>query len=322
MNETVSIIVPVYGAEATLRRCVESLVNGTCKDLEILLIEDCSRDGSWELCQQLARQYPCVRAFRNSRNSGPSVTRNRGLQEMTGKYLMFVDSDDWVEPDFVETFVTLYGQHQPDLLVCGFRIHDEFLGRELDYCMGKDLPEVSADALKPSLPELYHQELLQPIWNKFFLADIVRKNGLAFDPAISIGEDFRFLLSYMEKLPGDKLIRINRPLYHYIRCNKDSLMSHVYTESFDEALKNMDRLYRFMGLEDTERQQRLEEDRQKRLTGRVYLIMHSGGLTMKEKKQRILEADPVNGKQLYRQARIMLLKERAAILLRKIGLKR
>ena len=160
MEDTVSIIIPVYRAENTIIRCVESLVQGTYPNIEIILIEDCSPDQSWSACLALRDKYPCVKAFRNNENCGVSATRNRGLQEMTGKYLMFVDSDDWVEPDFVASFVEAYQKYQPDLIVSGYINHDEVQNAATDYFGWKEAEETAEKKLKDALLPLYHGRLL------------------------------------------------------------------------------------------------------------------------------------------------------------------
>ena len=96
MKDVISVIVPVYNAEKTLRRCVESIVYGSYRNVEVILIEDHSTDESWALCQTLSQEFDNVRALRNDRNRGVSHTRNRGLEVATGDYIMFCDSDDWV----------------------------------------------------------------------------------------------------------------------------------------------------------------------------------------------------------------------------------
>ena len=95
-----SVIVPVYNAASTLERCVESILNSQRKDLQIILIEDRSKDNSWQICCTLAEKYSCITALQNDRNRGVSYTRNRGLDAAIGEYLLFVDSDDWVEPEW------------------------------------------------------------------------------------------------------------------------------------------------------------------------------------------------------------------------------
>lgn len=322
MKEKVSVIIPVYRAEDTIARCVESLVEGTYSNLEVLLIDDCSPDHSWTTCLALQKKYPCVKVFHNEENSGVSATRNKGLQEMTGKYLMFVDSDDWVEPNFISTFVEMYEKYSPDLIVSGYMNHDEVQNAAIDYFGWNDTEEISVKSLKSELLFLYKGRLLQQIWNKFFLVDIVRKNELCFDTSIHMGEDFRFLLSYLECVSGDKLVQINKSLYHYIRCSGNSLMSQFGKEKIDEPLHNLERLYRLIGMNTDEIKQRLEQDHIEQIELWGYLIMHNMGMCLKEKKKIIMSLDAEKGKDLYRKNRMIYHKERLLVLAKRLGIHR
>lgn len=319
MKPKVSVVIPVYRAEDTIVRCVESLVHGTYSDLEVLLIDDCSPDQSWAVCLELQKKYPCVKAFHNEKNSGVSAARNKGLREMTGKYLMFVDSDDWVEPDFVSTFVETYEKYLPDLIVSGYMNHDEVQNAAIDYFGWNDAEGIAMKSLKAELLSLYNGRLLQQIWNKFFLADIIHKNELCFDTSIHMGEDFRFLLSYLECVSGDKLVRVNKPLYHYIRCSSNSLMSQFGREKLDEPLYNLERLYQLLGMDAEEIKQRLEQDHIEQIELWAYLIMHNMGMRLKEKKQMIMSLDAKKGTELYRKNRMTYHKERVLVLAKRLG---
>lgn len=320
MENKVSIIIPVYCAENTIVRCVESLIQGTYSDIEIILIEDCSSDNSWKVCLKLRDQYPCIKVYQNSKNSGPSATRNRGLQEMTGKYLMFVDSDDWVEPDYVSSFVEAYQKYRPGMIVSGYINHDEVQNAATNYFGWENTDQITVKSLKSELLPLYHGRLLQQIWNKLFLTEVVRENHLLFDTKIQMGEDFRFLLSYLEHVSGNKLVQINRPLYHYIRCSGKSLMSQFGREKMDETLNTLERLYTLVGMSEEKKRKQLMEDREAQISLWAYLIMHNMGMRSKEKKQMILALDAQQGQKLYRKNRILYYKERVMVLFKRTGL--
>ena len=123
----------MYNAQQTLCKCVESIVLGQERDLEIILVEDCSRDDSWELCKRLKNTYPQVRAVQNARNSGPSFTRNSGLDEATGEYVLFVDSDDWVSAAYAKRLLDVQALHKDRLVVCGYVFLDYISGRRCTY---------------------------------------------------------------------------------------------------------------------------------------------------------------------------------------------
>ena len=101
MTEKITVIVPVYNVENYLNKCLDSLINQTYKNLEIIVINDGSTDNSGEICQEYAQKDNRI-IYIEQENGGLSDARNTGLERMTGSYVTFVDSDDWVEPDYVE----------------------------------------------------------------------------------------------------------------------------------------------------------------------------------------------------------------------------
>lgn len=320
MAETVSVIIPVYRAEKTLERCVDSLATGYYQDLEIILVEDGSPDNSWKVCLQLQEKYGCVKVFRNAKNCGVSVTRNHGLCKITGDYLMFVDSDDWVEPDYVSSFMEVWHQHHPALIVCGYMNHDEAVNAKTDF-IGWGTQEILAfKSLREEMLPMYHGRLLSSLCNKLLYVPIIKENLLAFDESIQMGEDLRFLTSYLKYVPGDTVAQINRGLYHYDRCGETSLMSRFGRESIEEPLKDLDSLYRLLNISEEERAQRLVADRKNQIKLRAYIIFHNVDMDWKEKKQLILDMDPENGKQLYKDNQILYIKEQVQAILRRIGL--
>lgn len=320
MNELVSVIVPVYRAAGTLRRCVDSLARGNYKNLEIVLVEDGSPDDSWNVCLELQEHYPCVKAFRNESNCGVSVTRNHGLSRISGDFLMFVDSDDWVEPDYVSSFMEIWHAHRPALIVCGYMNHDEAVNAKTDFIGWDDQDALVFKSLREELLPMYHRRLLSSLCNKLLYVPIIREQGLRFDTSIQMGEDLRFLTSYLRYVPGDRVAQINRGLYHYDRCGETSLMSRFGRESMEEPLKDLDRLYMLLGMDGQTRAARLAEDRQALVKLRAYIIFHNVDMPRTEKKQLILAMDPENGRKLYRDNRTLYLKEQILALLRRLGL--
>lgn len=309
---TFSVIIPVYKAAHTIERCVESLVASGGEDLQIILVEDCSPDNSWQVCQQLGRKYTNVVCHRNDRNRGVSYTRNRGLELAEGKYLLFTDSDDWVDPQYVAAFRSVVASGC-NFAVCGYVNHDEKQNGRTDLIGWNDFDCTKTVLLKEEIQQLYHGRLLQQLWNKVFITELVRKHQVRFDETISIGEDTRFILDYIQRSGLQEICLINRPLYHYMRDQDGSLMFRVGYESVEEPLKNLRKLYEIMGLPNVE--QRLAEDRRKTVNSYAYLIMHNAGMPLKEKKRLIMALDHQDGKELYRVNRTLYLKERISRLL-------
>lgn len=100
--DKISIVVAVYNAEKTLKKCVDSLLNQTYNNIEIILVNDCSKDNSLDICNEYSKVNDNVKVISNERNSGVSNTRNNGIDNSTGEYICFVDSDDYVESNYIE----------------------------------------------------------------------------------------------------------------------------------------------------------------------------------------------------------------------------
>ena len=239
MREKVSVIIPAYKAEKTIERCVKSIAEGNYQNIEIILVDDCSPDMTFAKCKMLEKRYDSVIAKQNKENHGVSYTRNQGLKHITGKYLMFVDSDDWVEPDYIERFVYEMERDNLAMAISGYVNHDEVFNNRTDIFGWGNTGSSSAFVLSQKITELYHNRLLQQLWNKIFRTEIVLENEIRFDETISMGEDFRFILNYLAKVVycSNKVILIDRPLYHYIRNNEVSLMSRFGDEKITEPLK-------------------------------------------------------------------------------------
>lgn len=227
----ISVVVPVYNAEKTLRRCVESIVFGQERDLEVILLEDCSRDGSWALCQTLAQEYPQVVCLRNDRNRGVSYTRNRGLDAATGRYLLFVDSDDWVSGSYVRSLITTARENPGKLVVCGFTFIDHTQSVQRYYGMSG-----TKTLQKEQFHKLSGAVLLQQLWNKVFDLKRIREAGIRFDETISMGEDYCFVMDMIEALDYRECVIIKEALYYYVRWGNGSLMDQwSQHETYEDA---------------------------------------------------------------------------------------
>lgn len=305
----VSVVIPVYQSEATIERCVSSLVNGTYKHLQVILVEDCSQDSSWEKCKFLEQKYPQVQSIRNEKNQGVSYTRNQGLKVAEGKYLMFVDSDDWVEPDFVEIMVETYEKFPGTIPVCGYVNHDEVKNGRADIFCWNNQVEIKDFFIRDVIVELYEKRLLQIIWNKCFVTELVKKNNLRFEEGLNVGEDFRFLLQYIEKSGFQKFVFMNRPLYHYSRDNGMSLATTFTEISVEEPMQNLRKMHELTGKKEEELNAVMEGEYGKLLNYYVYAIMHDTRISSAEKKKRVMELSGINGKMLYRKHKILCLKE-------------
>lgn len=311
MEPKVSIVVPVYKAEKELRKCVESLVFGSYRNLEVILVEDRSPDGSWEQCRILAEEFPAVRCVRNEKNSGVSYTRNRGISMASGEYICFVDSDDWVSGHYVSHLIETAANYEDALTICGFRFHEEVAGYTADY-----LWDFSGDLLitidGDQFFALQEKVLLQSPCNKAFQRRIIQENRLSFDETQSMGEDFQFVLDYMEAAGIRRCMIVNEPLYHYIRANNTSLMSKFGLVERENEFRRLAQLRRISGdTADIDVQYRSAVEALKK--NYVYHTMHNPSLDKGQKIRYIQDVLEIgDGSRTYQQYRRLLVKEQLA----------
>ena len=187
----ITVIIPVYNAEPTLRRCLDSILAQTFTDFECLLINDGSKDRSGEICDEYARQDSRVKVF-HKENGGVSSARNVGLDNARGEWITFCDSDDTVMPEWIENFSELYIGNA--LVVQGFfpSIQDKFKsGGKFRSCV---LPVGSAFSY------LYECSALGYVWNKLFIRSIIIENQVRFCPEVTFREDELFTMQYCEHI--------------------------------------------------------------------------------------------------------------------------
>lgn len=207
--ETISIIIPIYNAEATLEKCVRSILNQTYPNLEIILVNDGSTDSSLAICRQFAVTDARVEVI-TSPNGGVSKARNLGLAHAKGQYVGFVDSDDWVEPDFCMRL--LQGMKlSDDICISVVGMVDDGWDAYLSKLCNKATDCILSNS--EAVDEITKREGLRGyLCNKLFL-----NTSLRLDESIFVCEDLEFVLRYLTNYPNMSLAVENACLYHYIK---------------------------------------------------------------------------------------------------------
>ena len=284
---------------------------------EIILIDDCSKDSSLEKCNAIAEKYKQIVVIHHDTNKGVSYARNTGIYAAKGKYTLFVDSDDWIDSLYCNTFDRYISENPDSFLICGYVNHDEKYNGRTDIIGWNDIGEYKVSNIKTELEVIYRSNLLQQLWNKLFITEIIQNNKLKFDESISIGEDFRFILEYIRVSKINKVVLINKPLYHYMRDQEGSLMFRVGLESVEEPLKNLVSLYQVVGYSQNEIEEKIVIDRENQIELYAYLIMHNAGMSIKRKKKLIYNLGSKQGKYLYKKNKRIYIKEKIVKLLHK-----
>lgn len=198
MNPLISIIVPIYNAESTLNRCIDSIINQSFDDWELLLIDDGSKDQSGKICDEYATKDSRIKVF-HKENGGVSSARNLGLDNALGKWITFIDSDDKIFDDIFSLLKYLEG----DLVVFNFIISgypQNLFEENMLYYNGQ---------MKLVLEQYLHSLIFRVPWGKFYRRNLI--DSLRFDANIRIGEDTLFVLSYLNKCSS---ILLRREVYY------------------------------------------------------------------------------------------------------------
>lgn len=210
----ISILVPAYNVGRYIAQCLDSIVKQTYRSLQVVIVDDGSTDDTGQICDEYASRYSFIEVY-HIENGGVANARNVLLSKIKGEYFLFVDSDDWIETDMVESLVTLAQQHNLDIVVCDNITED-----------GKSRSEITHDSNPPLIWNrkqcvekfLLHKELNGSLWNKLVKTSLF--HNITFDPEISYGEDALALWHSLHRL---SLMGITRSKFYHYRMNANSI---------------------------------------------------------------------------------------------------
>lgn len=210
MKPLISIIVPIYKVEKYLDKCVESLVNQTYTNLEIILVDDGSPDCCPEMCDKWAEKDSRIKVIHKP-NGGLSDARNAGMKVANGEFVLFVDSDDWIERNMIEVLYNEIVHSDSDIVACGIRMvwDDGSPDKILTEACGKRVFNSKEEAMTSLMQEMC---ILQTVWNKLYK----RKNieNILF-PVGKINEDEFW--TWKAIASSNKVVYIDVPLYNYLQ---------------------------------------------------------------------------------------------------------
>ncbi len=242
----VSIIIPVYNVEKYLERCVNSLRCQTLENIEIILVDDSSKDSSPKICDDFAAADPRIRVI-HKENGGAGMARNAALEVAKGRYIGFVDSDDYVEKEMFETLLGVAEKYGSDLVMSGFFFKDGAIFGDDGASIRKEY--FDCDTHFESDIELRHLKMGivgalpsdeddskygMSIWKNLFRAEIIRENNLLFRSERELlSEDALFMIDFISCIK--KATGINGAFYNYCR-NEDSISKSYKKDRFQKSL--------------------------------------------------------------------------------------
>mgnify|MGYP002711434528 CR=1 FL=1 len=205
--DLVSIIVPVYNIEKWIERCVQSLINQTYQNLEIILVDDGSTDESGKICDELAKKDDRIKVYHKP-NGGVSSARNYGLEKATGKYISFCDSDDEIKITMIETLVSEMKSHNVDLVQCGYVLKNK--EQEINYISTSRTYDINneEDLFQMLSSPVLH---ISSVFTKLFKKE--KLNQIRFKEDVDWGEDQIFVFEYLKIVK--KFFYIGEVLYVY-----------------------------------------------------------------------------------------------------------
>lgn len=228
----ISVVVPVYKCEATLEKCLESVLNQSFKDFELIIINDGSPDNSDGICRRFAQKDSRIKYIRRE-NGGVASVRNLGLETAKGEYLCYIDSDDYIEEETLSFMYKVACEENSDIVICGYFIENG-KSRLANYCKSVT---VSGDEINSCIVELKSKNLIDANCNKLYRLSFLRESGVRY-PLGEYYEDTYFNLKLLEHKP--KISVKEECFYHYV-FNMGSI-TRRYNENKLAAIKERARL--------------------------------------------------------------------------------
>ena len=232
-KEKISIIIPVYNVEKYLERCLDSVTNQTYKNLEIILIDDGSKDKSGSICNKYLKKDKRIQVI-HKKNMGVSVARNDGLKVISGEYVIFLDSDDWIQPDMIEKLYNNLITYDVDVSICNFYISVEYKKEYVKDSEGKN------DLVIDNVIDMYNlifdnKKVGGYLWNKLIRTSVIKNNEIYFNENVAIEEDVIFMIDVLKNCR--KICYSPKNILYHYRQRKDSAVNFNYT------LKDLTKLY-------------------------------------------------------------------------------
>ena len=222
--EKISVIVPIYNVEKYLERCIESIINQTYKNLEIILVDDGSPDNCGNICERYAQKDNRIIVI-HKENGGLSDARNAGLKIATGEYISYIDSDDYIDNDMYEYMMKEMSKENADIAICGTKVDFENGITKLKENKEKEILNAKEALIKLNSFSSFDMA----VWNKIYKRNIV--SGIEF-PIAKTSEDYFVMYQYFDR--AKKIVVLPQAKYHYIQrensISRGKKISHDYIE--------------------------------------------------------------------------------------------
>lgn len=234
MEPKVSIVVPIYNAENYIHECIDSILDSTLKEIEIIIINDGSKDSSGKIIDEYAKKDSRIKVI-HQKNSGPATARNKGIKVAKGKYVGFVDSDDTIESNMYEVLFNLANSKSIEMAMCNYKevniVNNKFFDVKHNI---KQNVKLNKNDIRNNIVNTFTSNINYGFFsmcNKIYLREWLIKSRIKIDEKRVHGEDWLFNINVFLSL--DSFICTDKTLYNYIHINSGSLMVKYRENQFD-----------------------------------------------------------------------------------------
>lgn len=232
----ISVIVPVYNSKMYLEECFDSILNQSFGDLEIIVVDDGSSDGSSELCDLYAQRNSRIKVIHQV-NQGPSKARNAGLNNATGDFVVFVDSDDFIPSNYIKDMYESHIAHDGKrMIVARLKKFETIYEQMMNHDSSENVALQDECLERSRFLILNANDLLRSQCNKIYDNHVIRTNNLHFDEDVMMGEDYIFNLKYIECLDFEGFI-VKNLFYYYREGISSSITSSFHENLYETMLK-------------------------------------------------------------------------------------
>lgn len=227
----ISVVVPVYNVEKYLERCLDSILEQTFIDYEIVLVEDGTEDKSGLICDRYAEKYPCIRVI-HKKNEGLALARKVGVENAAGKYILFVDSDDWIHKDMLKDMYRIMKENQSEMVCCQYTRVNEKGKQTLEVQMNVQ-QIVCQNSLESAYQMFVTKYLSSAAWGKLIHASLLKEVDIKDN--LAVGEEHDMVT---QLLSIAKRVSIIAGGYYYYYWRTDSISHAGYNEKYYNSFKN------------------------------------------------------------------------------------
>lgn len=217
-SKLISVIIPCYNVAPFVERCLNSVINNTYKNLEIICIDDCSPDNGLEIINEIAKQDDRIIVIKQEKNGGVSSARNAGLKIATGEFITFIDPDDWVHPQYFEILMTVLEETLVQAVICNFKTSIETI----------EFSEIDCKSINVNISNLYdcmnNVHVRTKVWARIYRKELI--DGLRFSEELNYLEDTVYNMCALSSNENNLIATVDKELYYYF-MNESSITHTV-----------------------------------------------------------------------------------------------